>query len=69
MGTEKWWWFHHMSQKSSVIGPTLSHLKFKPIFIFERKFNTYVPALVALLAFSDRKKEVTFCQDCKRPKD
>lgn len=37
------------------ISPTFSHLRFKPIFIFERKFNPYVSVLVALLAFIDRK--------------
>lgn len=48
---------------------TFSHLRFKLIFIFERKFNPHVSASVALLAFIARKQEVTSCQHYKRPKD
>lgn len=53
----------------NAFDPTHSHLRFKLIFIFEKKFNPYVSASVALLAFIDRKQEVTFCQNYKRPKD
>jgi len=66
-GTGKWWWFHHTWQKSNVMHwPTAFPLRFKPIFIFERKFNPYVSASVALLAFTDRKQEVTFLPTLQR---
>lgn len=53
----------------NAFGSTFSHLRFKLIFIFERKFNPHVSASVALLAFIARKQEVTSCQHYKRPKD
>lgn len=53
----------------NAFGSHFSHLRFKSIFIFERKFNPYVSASVALLALIDRKQEVTSCQHYKRPKD